>query len=191
MRCEGAAPGLGSPNAMPWSRSSSAPKARIRPNTSGMASSGWRAKVELTTRNSEVKMPNGGRPAMATTPATRVQPKHRVGDGQAADVGDLLGALDLGDMADGEEDRRLGQAVHGHVQQAGEVGQRPAHAEGEGDDPHVLDRGVGEHPFDVAPAVEHEAGEDQRDEAQGRPSAGPARSPAGLAASSILKRSMA
>jgi hypothetical protein len=43
-----------------------------------------------------------------------------------------------------------------------EVGERPAHAEGEGDEPHVLDRGVGEHALDVAPAVEHEAGEDQR-----------------------------
>ena len=34
-----------------------------------------------------------------------------------------------------------------------------AHAEGEGDDAHVLDRGVGEHALDVAPAVEHEGGE--------------------------------
>ena len=37
-------------------------------------SSGSRAKVELTTRNSLVKMPSGGRPAMATTPSTRPQP---------------------------------------------------------------------------------------------------------------------
>ena len=44
------------------------------PSTKGMASSGARAKVELTTRNSLVKMPNGGRPAMAATPATRDQP---------------------------------------------------------------------------------------------------------------------
>ena len=33
-----------------------------------------RAKVELTNRNSLVKMPNGGRPAIATTPATNDQP---------------------------------------------------------------------------------------------------------------------
>ena len=50
----------------PVRRSSRAPKATSRPNTSGIASSGSRAKVELTTRNSLMKMPNGGRPAMAT-----------------------------------------------------------------------------------------------------------------------------
>ena len=41
-----------------------------------------------------------------------------------------LGALGLGDVADGEKDRRLGEAVHGHVQEAGEIGERAAHAEG-------------------------------------------------------------
>src|SRR6185312_12855284 len=69
-----AAPGDGSPKARPWRRSSRAPNAIIRPNTSGTAKSGWRAKVELTTRNSEVKMPKGGRPAMAITLAASVQP---------------------------------------------------------------------------------------------------------------------
>jgi hypothetical protein len=57
--------------------------------------------------------------------------------------------------------------MHGHVQQTGEIGQRAAHAEGEGDEPHVLDRGKGEHALDVAPAVQHEAGEDQRDQPHG------------------------
>ena len=80
-------------------------------------------------------------------------------DRQAPDVRDLLRSLDLGDMADREEDRRLGQAVHRHVQQTGEIGERPAHAEGEGDDAHMLDRGIGEQPFDVAPPVQHEGGE--------------------------------
>jgi len=62
-------------------------------------------------------------------------------------------ALDLGDVADGEEDRRFGKAVHRHVQEPGEIGQRAAHAEGEGDDAHVLDRGIGEEALDVAPTV--------------------------------------
>ena len=44
------------------------------------------------------------------------------------------------------------------------LGQRSAHAEGEGDDAHVLDRRVGEHPLDVAAAIEHQRGEDERDE---------------------------
>ena len=86
----------------------------------------------------------------------------RMGDAQPRDLGDALGPLGLGDMADGEEDAGLGQAVHRHVQQAGEIGERPAHAEGEHDQAHVLDRRVGEQPLDVAALVQHEGGEDQR-----------------------------
>ncbi len=87
--------------------------------------------------------------------------------GEPADVGDLLGTFDLGDVADGEEDAGFGQRVHHHVEEAGEIGERAAHAEGERDDAHVLDRRVGEHPFDVAPPVEHEACEDERGEPHG------------------------
>ena len=90
--------------------------------------------------------------------------EHRIGLGEPAHVGDALRALDLGDVADREEDRRLGQRMHGHVQEAGEVGERAAHAEGEGDDAHMLDRGIGEHALDVAPAVEHERREHERDQ---------------------------
>ena len=92
--------------------------------------------------------------------------EQRVAARQPADIGDLLGALHLGDMADREEDGRLGQAVHGHLQQAGEIAERAAHPEGEDDDPHVLDRRIGEHPFDVAAPVQHEGGEDQRAETE-------------------------
>ena len=46
------------------------PEATSNPNTSRSASSGWRANVELTIRNSLMKMPIGGRPAIATTPST-------------------------------------------------------------------------------------------------------------------------
>ena len=92
-----------------------------------------RAKVEVTTRNSLVNTPNGGRPADRHHAEREAPGEHRMADAEPADLGDALGALDLGDMADGEEDRRLGQAVHGHVQQPGEIGERAAHAEGEGD----------------------------------------------------------
>ena len=50
---------------------------RTRPaarTTSGKASRAARAKVELTIRNSLMNTPKGGRPAMATTPTTRLQP---------------------------------------------------------------------------------------------------------------------
>ena len=83
------------------------------------------------TRNSLVNTPNGGSPAIAATPAIRPQPSTGWRDRQAAHLGDALRALHLRHVADREEDRRLGQAVHGHLQQAGEVGQRAAHAEGE------------------------------------------------------------
>ena len=96
------------------------------------ASTGCRAKVDDTSMNSLVKTPNGGRPAIAMTPSAEPDRQHRMGDRQAADVGDALGALDLRDVADREEDRRLGERMHGHVQQAGEIRERPAHAEGEG-----------------------------------------------------------
>ena len=136
--------------------------------TRGMASNGARAKVELTTRNSLMNIPSGGNPAIAKTPTTRPQPSSGWRHRQAADIGDRLGALDLRDMADGEEDRRLGEAVHDHVQKAGEIGERTADAEGEGDDPHVLDRRISEHPFDVAAPIQHEGGEDERDETEHR-----------------------
>ena len=55
--------------------SSRAPKARRIPNTRGTASQGLLAKVEVTTRNSLVKIPKGGSPPIAITPTTNVQPR--------------------------------------------------------------------------------------------------------------------
>ena len=63
------AEGEASPDAAAARRRRPAGRARAR-----AASDGARAKVEVTTRNSLMKMPKGGRPAMATTPATSVQP---------------------------------------------------------------------------------------------------------------------
>src|SRR5207247_4180172 len=57
--------------------------------------------------------------------------EHRVGFSESPHVGDLLRALGLRNVTDSEEDRRLRQRVHGHVQQAGEFGNLPAHATGE------------------------------------------------------------
>jgi hypothetical protein len=93
--------------------------------------------------------------------------EYRIGDGQPAHVGDLLRSLDLGDVANREEDRGLGERMHGHVQEAGEIGEGAAHAEGEDDDAHVLDRGIGEHALDVAPPVQHEGREQAGDQAHG------------------------
>ena len=87
-----------------------------------------------------------------------------MGHGQAPDPADPLRALDLRNMADGVENRRLRQAVHDHVQQAGKIGQRAAHSERKNDNAHMFDRGIGEQPLDVAPTVEHERCENEREQ---------------------------
>jgi hypothetical protein len=48
------------------------------------------------------------------------------------------------------------------VKKAGETGEWATHPKSEGDDAHMLDRGIGEQPLDVAPAVKHEGREDKR-----------------------------
>ena len=85
---------------------------------------------------------------------------------QAADVRHALAARLLHRVAHGEEYRALGERVHRHVQQACEARDRAAHAEGEGDDPHMLDRRVGEHPLDVLLPREKERGDDHRGESE-------------------------
>mgnify|MGYP003345277784 CR=1 FL=1 len=83
-----------------------------------------------------------------------------IGEIEAADLVDLLRAGLLHRMTDDEEDRRLGQAVHHHVQKPGEIRQRTADAESDDDDAHVLDRRIGEQPFDVAAPIQHEGGKE-------------------------------
>src|SRR6185437_16728226 len=67
-------------------------------------------------------------------------------------------------VSDGEEDRGFGERVHGHMQKRGKSRHGPAHPEGESDDPHVLDRGVGEEPLDVALPEEKERPENDGQE---------------------------
>ncbi|MNT61282.1 hypothetical protein D3C72_1989100 [compost metagenome] len=88
-------------------------------------------------------------------------------NGEAADLGEFLRALNLRNVPDREKYRRLGKAVHDHVQQAREVGERAAKAEGKDDDTHMLDRRIGKQAFDVATTIQHEGREDQRHQAHG------------------------
>ena len=83
---------------------------------------------------------------MAITPAASP-------DTEASDVLHALRALGLRDVANREKDRRLRERVHGHVQQSREICERSAHAEGKGDEPHMLNGRIGEEPFDIAPHV--------------------------------------
>ena len=57
--------------------------------------------------------------------------------------------------------------MHGHMQQAGKICERATHPKCKRDDPHVLDGGVGKHPFDVAPPVEHEGRKDDGEQPHG------------------------
>jgi len=61
-----------------------------------------------------------------------------MGLGQTTNIGNFLSALDLSDVADRKKNRRLGQAVHHHVQEPGEICEGAAHAEGKRDDTHML-----------------------------------------------------
>ena len=155
----------GSPKAIAFSRRNSAPIAirmpeHERKGEQRLPREGRADHQELAHEDAERRQSGDGHDAEHEAPA-----EHGIALGEAAHVGDLLRALDLRDIADGEEDRRFGQRVHAHMQETGEIGERPAHAEGEGDDPHMLDRGVGEQALDVAPPVQHERREHDRDEA--------------------------
>ena len=95
---------------MPFRRRNSAPKATSRPATSSdreerLAGEGRADDQELAHEDAERRQAGDGDDAEHQAPA-----EQRMGLGQAADVGDLLGALDLGDVADGEEDRRTWSA---------------------------------------------------------------------------------
>ncbi len=81
---------------------------------------------------------------------------------QAANIVHPLRTRFLRGVTDGEEDRRLDQRMHAHVQQTGEIGDRPAQPEGKGHQAHVLDRRVREHPLDVALADQQEGRRDHR-----------------------------
>jgi len=79
-------------------------------------------------------------------------------------VVDPGGALHLEDAAGEHEQGRLGQAVAEHVEQHGRQGggaDRGSH----GHHPHVLDAGVGQHPFEVALADQEGGGHEQGEQA--------------------------
>ena len=117
-------------------------------------------------RNSLAKTPNGGMPRIASDPSISPQPTVGLTLIRPRISLHHLGARLLRRVADGKEDRRLGQRVHRHVQQAGEVGDRTAQAERERDQPHVLDRRVGEHALDVLLARQEERRDHHRDQAE-------------------------
>ncbi len=110
--------------------------------------------------------PNGGKPAMATVPINSPQPTVGWVRIRPRIFSMRLGAGDLGRVTDGDEDRGLGERVHGHVQQRAEGRERPADAEGEGHEPHVLDGRVAEHALDVALAVQEQPRDHERQQAE-------------------------
>ena len=142
-------------------------------------------------RNSLANTPNGGMPRIASEPSISPQPIVGLSGDQAADVLHQLRARLLRGVADGEEDRRLGQRVHGHVQQRGEVRHRPAHAERERDDAHVLDGRVREQALDVALSPEEERREHHREQAEPHQHVATAESDCSEPSTSTLQRTTA
>ena len=157
---------VGAPNAMPCKRKMKAPSAISSPNAERQRQPRRPLKSrahnkELAHEHAHGRQPDNGEDAEDEAPA-----EQRMGGREPADLGNLLRALDLGDLANRVEDRRFGEAVHRHVQERGEIGERTADPESEDDNAHVLDRGVGEHAFHVFAAIEHEGGEHHRNQAE-------------------------
>ena len=92
----------------------------------------------------------GGSPSKATEPDAEHPTQGRAPGEEGADPVDLARALGGHDLARGEEQHALGQAVAQDVEQHGGDGEGDARRGAEGDEPHVLDAVVGEHPLVVA-----------------------------------------
>src|SRR5262249_35628821 len=131
------------------------------PKTSTSASAGARANVELTTRNSLMKIPSGGKPAMATTPRINVQP--RIGWVSVRPPISAIRCVPLTCAIWPTAKNIAGVVSEGMVMCNGpaKFASGSAHAEGKSYDAHMLDRRIGEHAFDVAPPVQHEDREDE------------------------------
>ena len=125
--------------------------------TSRTASQGERAMVEVTTRNSLVKIPKGGSPADGGDRRDQHPAERGMRCGSRPRIVDLSACPRAATRSPTPKKiAGLRQAVHRHVQQAREIRERPAEAERKRDDAHVLDGRIREHPLDVAAPVDHE-----------------------------------
>ncbi len=116
--------------------------------------------------NSLRKGPKGGEPVTARKAGQKERCRRAAGRRSAPRTSaELLAGEGAVDVAGGEEQAPLGQGVVDQMQQGAEGGQ-PADADADGEDPHVLDAGIGEHPLDVGLAHHEDRGEQQREEPQ-------------------------
>ena len=109
--------------------------------------------------------PIGGSPAMATTPITRPQP--RIGWLSVSPVMSWIFCEPLA-WAIWPTAKKIAALVRLCIvmcSSPAKLASVPTQAEGEGDDAHVLNRGIGEEPLDVVAAVEHERREHDRQQA--------------------------
>ena len=100
--------------------------------------------VQLAGEQAERRQAQQGDQAEAEDPA-----EHRAAGQQGGNLRDLAGALGEQDLAGGQEQHPLGEAVAEDVQQDRGDRQRGPGRGAEGDQPHVLDAVVGEHPLVV------------------------------------------
>ena len=115
---------------------------------------------ELAGEQAERRQAQQGHQPEAEDPA-----EHRPAGQQGGHLRDLAGALGEQDLAGGQEQHPLGEAVAEDVQQDRGDRQRAARRGAEGDQPHVLDAVVGEHPLVVPLGDQQRRGDGERRQA--------------------------
>ena len=114
--------------------------------------------------SSLAKRLKGGKPEQGHEPDAEDAAESGAPGQQGPDPVDLARALGRHDLAGGEEQDALGQAVAEDVQQDGGDGERDAGGRAEGDEPHVLDAVVREHALVVALGEQQRRGHGQREQ---------------------------
>jgi hypothetical protein len=118
--------------------------------------------VQLTHEQAE-----RGQPEQRDEPEAEYPPERRAPGEQCLHLGNLAGAFGGEDLSGGEEQDPLGETMTDDVQEHGRDRQRGAGGRAQGDEAHVLDAVIGEHPLVVALGEQQGGGHDERQEPHG------------------------
>jgi len=108
------------------------------------------AKPARTIVTSDRKTPTGGEPRTANDPSSSAPPVTGTA-ASSGDAGRLTRPVPERHVTAGQEQYGLGDRVVERLQQRAVEPEQAAESERHRDDPHVVDRGVGEQPLEVAP----------------------------------------
>ena len=106
------------------------------------------SKAALRTVNSLKNGPNGGAPVIARKPPTHSTPESGHARRHAVNVAYRLRAVNGEDVAGHEKHSRLGQRMVDGVKHRA-IGADAPQADADRHDSHVLDTGIGQHPFEI------------------------------------------